>query len=124
MVGERSLLHLLDQAVRWALRATTTAATTTTTNTTTTNTTATATATATGTGPATGTGATNAHHHHHHRPNPFRYEHIYMIDKTAHVWSYTLDQTTKDLCCVVLIGMIYRIIAYIAMISFNKEKQS
>ena len=56
--------------------------------------------------------------------NPTRYEHIYMIDKTAHVWYYTLDEETKDLLCVVLIGMIYRVIAYIAMISFNKEKQS
>jgi len=52
------------------------------------------------------------------------YEHIYMVDKTAHVWYYTLNEQTKDLLCVVLIGTIYRILAYIAMISFNKEKQS
>lgn len=52
------------------------------------------------------------------------YEDIFLVDKTAHVWSYTLDETTKDLLMVLMIGIIYRVIAFICMTQLNKEKQS
>ena len=47
-----------------------------------------------------------------------------MINKTAEVWYYTMDEQTKDFVCVLLIGAIYRVVAYIAMIKMNQEKQS
>ena len=47
-----------------------------------------------------------------------------VINKTAEVWYYTMDEQTKDFVCVLLIGAIYRVVAYIAMIKMNQEKQS
>jgi len=52
------------------------------------------------------------------------YKHLFYVGKTAHVWSYTLYQTEKDLLIVIMIGIIYRIIAYLCMICLNREKQS
>jgi hypothetical protein len=47
-----------------------------------------------------------------------------MVDKTAHVWSYSLNQEHQDLALVVLIGVIYRVVAFFCMTGLNREKQS
>jgi hypothetical protein len=52
------------------------------------------------------------------------YEHLFLINKTAHVWSYTLDQAGKDFTLVILIGVLYRVVAFFCMVGLNKEKQS
>ena len=52
------------------------------------------------------------------------YKGIYQVDKTAHVWSYTLNQESKDLVMVFIIGCIYRLIAFGCMVRLNREKQS
>lgn len=52
------------------------------------------------------------------------YSSIFLVDKTAAVWSYTLSQTAKDLWLVFFIGIIYRVLAFACMVGLNKEKQS
>jgi len=52
------------------------------------------------------------------------YAHLFMVDKTAHVWSYSLNQEHQDLALVVLIGVIYRVVAFFCMTGLNREKQS
>mmetsp|Transcript_1234 Transcript_1234/g.2092 ORF Transcript_1234/g.2092 Transcript_1234/m.2092 type:complete len:187 (+) Transcript_1234:2-562(+) len=52
------------------------------------------------------------------------YQHIFLVEKTAHVWSYTLEQPTKDLMLVIIIGLVYRVVAFLCMTGLNKEKQS
>ena len=52
------------------------------------------------------------------------YEHIFLVKKTANVWSYTLDQQPADLLYVVIIGLVYRVVAYACMVGLNREKQS
>mmetsp|Transcript_14620 Transcript_14620/g.43925 ORF Transcript_14620/g.43925 Transcript_14620/m.43925 type:complete len:456 (-) Transcript_14620:85-1452(-) len=49
---------------------------------------------------------------------------IYMVDKTAGVFYYTLDQTTRDLVMVFAIGLIYRFITYFLLVGLHREKQA
>jgi energy-coupling factor transporter ATP-binding protein EcfA2 len=52
------------------------------------------------------------------------YKHLFYVDMTSDVWSYTLYQTEKDLLVVVLIGILCRIVAFFCMTGLNREKQS
>ena len=52
------------------------------------------------------------------------YDHIFLTEKTAHVWYYQLDNTTRDFAMIFLIGTLYRVAAYACMVGLNREKQN
>ena len=52
------------------------------------------------------------------------YGHLFYVDKTAHVWSYELHHTARDLGVAVLVGVIYRALAFVFLVGLNREKQN
>jgi ABC-type multidrug transport system ATPase subunit len=51
------------------------------------------------------------------------YENVFASDLTNAVYGFTLNRTILDFIAMALIGLGWRVAAYFAMISFNKEKQ-
>ncbi|KAJ3390526.1 hypothetical protein HDU84_007377 [Entophlyctis sp. JEL0112] len=45
------------------------------------------------------------------------------IELMASIWGYTLGQVPKDLAMCVFIGVVFRIIGFILMVSLNRDKQ-
>lgn len=51
------------------------------------------------------------------------YDHVYDSDVSNAVFGYTLNRLPTDFIMMFVIGIMWRVIAYICMISFNREKQ-
>lgn len=51
------------------------------------------------------------------------YDHVYENSHINDFFGFTLNHTVFDLSMMVVIGTIWRIFAFIAMVSFNREKQ-
>lgn len=50
-------------------------------------------------------------------------EHFMVDDVSAQVWGYTLDRTALDFSLIILIGCIYRVVAFGLLVGLNREKQ-
>ncbi|KAI3654726.1 hypothetical protein MP228_000106 [Amoeboaphelidium protococcarum] len=48
---------------------------------------------------------------------------VYQVELAASLYGYTLNRFTFDLCMALLIGSVFRVIAYVLMIVMNRDKQ-
>lgn len=51
------------------------------------------------------------------------YKHVYNSELANSQFGYTLDRVMVDFFMMVVIGSVFRVVAYFAMISLNRDKQ-
>ncbi|KAI8843068.1 hypothetical protein BC829DRAFT_420151 [Chytridium lagenaria] len=51
------------------------------------------------------------------------YKHVYDTDMSARLYGYTLGQVVKDFVACLLLGVVWRVIGFVLMVTLNKEKQ-
>jgi hypothetical protein len=53
---------------------------------------------------------------------PYR-EHFMVLEVSAPFWGYTMDRLGLDLAIMLIIGFVYRLAAFVLLVSLNKELQ-
>lgn len=50
-------------------------------------------------------------------------QHIYDVHESAEIYGYTLGRENVDLAAMVVIGLIFRVLGYVALRLVNRDKQ-